>query len=172
LTTYGDPTHGPRLERNFRKADFAKLTVNDCSWQDTVETQLIPGFKAAASNGPVRSFKRSFDGTIGPFVFATESVSVGIWWSNAGTGSAYPQIRPAGAAWGPDCTFSSLVMAGGTDQGGWCGVYRDGSSVAEPGANFYSAPFVGGLVGAKKWFYMRYWAYQDGSSSTAHGGPM
>lgn len=57
--------------------------------------------------------------------------------------------------WGPDCKVrTSPVLFGGTDQGGWCGVYNNGGTYVEPGANFWISAFS--APSWKRWGYMRY----------------
>jgi hypothetical protein len=70
--------------------------------------------------------------------------------------------------WGPDCYGDgSVLIFSGTDQGGWCGVYNNGGTFVEPGANFwvsaYSAPW------AKRWGWIRYHYNAHGQLTSVNG---
>lgn len=88
-------------------------------------------------------------------------VNVSIKWTDA---SYYTKM------WGADCCLTTIPgYFGGYDSGGWCGIYNPQiDNTAEPGSNFWVSTYA--IPTWKRWFWMRYHARSDGSSSDVWGG--
>jgi hypothetical protein len=165
-----DPQYRPQVAALISGKTLATLTDKDCR----VEVSMGSTTKAATtmklnSNqvqpmlvfGITHGYWTYANFMLGPVTIATWHVNVGIKWTS------FAQYK---VMWGPDCYLTTLPLYyGGYDGGGWCGVYWDGWPVAvQPGSNFYIAPLM--VPFYKRWFWMRFWAYADGTSSTPWGG--
>jgi hypothetical protein len=158
------PVYGPQLRAVIPSTERANLTVDDCTFRTTVSTKVSMRVSTNSYGsqdiGYLREFWQNIGIYQGPFNYAQWHVNVGIVW----TGPQTYKVR-----WGPDCYLTSIPgFIGGYDSGGWCGVYNPHVNwVVQPGSNFWMAPYPGIM---KRWAWMRYYAYSNGSTPGAYGG--
>jgi hypothetical protein len=173
-----DPTYGPKLHQTVSESTLAAaLSSNQCTLvaSETVATSntstrasSLSG-SAAAATGTVQGFWNSWSMYMGPLNAMQWHVNVGIVWSSSTSYTYNWRVNPQ--AWGPDCYLTTIPgYTGGYDSGGWCGVYNPQVAwTAMPGSNFYVSPAPLPLSLQKRWGWMRYYAYSNGSKSSAWG---
>jgi len=159
-----DAVYGPRLVAALPPTLLKTATQKDCSVGTTSGLDPIGEVGTGISPmtyGVTYGFWKQMDFYVAGWSIFQWHVNVGIRWASA---------RGWTKVWGADCYLSSVPgYFGGYDQGGWCGVYDPGyNDVVQPGSNFWISPIPLPLY--KRWGWMRYWAYSDGSSSSAWGG--
>lgn len=159
-----DPVYGPQLLAVLPPTLLQTATAQDC----TVETTSGIGPTGGPRNGISPMTYGVTYGFWKQMDFYIEGWSLFQWHVNAGI--RWASARSWTKAWGADCYLTSVPgYFGGYDQGGWCGIYDPGyNDVVQPGSNFWISPIPLPLY--KRWGWMRYWAYSDGSSSSPWGG--
>ncbi len=167
---YRDPVYGPQLRAVIPSSERAKLTVDDCTLRTTTVSPrtsktastniLRPNSYGSGDIGKLREYWQNIGLYQGPWNYAQFHVNVGIIWHAA---------RSYSVDWGPDCYLTSIPgFMGGYDSGGWCGVYNPRLDwIAQPGSNFWFGPVPGAY---KRWAWMRYYAYSNGSTPGVYGG--
>jgi hypothetical protein len=169
-TNYDSAAYGPQLKRLVDRSSLDSFGPTSCRLVTTVQGYLIPlppNPVSAASS--YEQFWGQYDLYIGPIWDAAQfHVNVGLVWSNTSSRTRTWSYKIA-PGWGPDCVMTAIVgYYGGTDSGGWCGVYDPGDNSAMPGANFYLGCWCAPLQ--KRWFWMRYYAYSNGMQGVIFGG--
>jgi hypothetical protein len=151
--TYRDPLYGAKLNASFPEASFNKLTDNDCTVRSTTSMTSSP---IAATKGSDPGFWNHLDFYFGPLNAFQWHENLGITWTGPTTYSI---------SWGPDCYLTSIPGYYGKNT--WCGVYNP--QVAwelMPDYNFQLFTYYG-YQARSGW--MRYYAYSNGSQSSAWG---
>jgi hypothetical protein len=150
------------------KRQVKSSSDNDC-WtsvsQGTSDASAF-GVSTAAAWTHCGSYWANFGVGIAGLEVATSHTNVGLCWNGTKfTGGS----RGGGINWGPDCNVTTIpVYFGGID---WCGVYwpNTGHTIAEPGNNFWVAPY------SAFWWHRFGWMRFDvratnGSSYNFRGG--